>query len=158
MRKIFSKPLLITAICIFSFIGVHALLTVGRMYGSDPIVRLCGMLQGMGTTPFFMETGVVIFGFLCVLTINHFRQKWDGDELVYLEVVEDPTDDLPSDSKAVIFDEMHEKEDQLKISIAAIEGAIASNDIDQAKQLIAELSSEELQSSEVSEVISKLPS
>jgi len=53
---------------------------------------------------------------------------------------------------------MHEKEDQLKISIAAIEGAIASNDIDQAKQLIAELSSEELQSSEVSEVISKLPS
>ena len=105
-----------------------------------------------------METGFVIFGFLCVLTINHFRQKWDGDELVYLEVVEDPTDDLPSDSKAVIFDEMHEKEDQLKISIAAIEGAIASNDIDQAKQLIAELSSEELQSSEVSEVISKLPS
>lgn len=156
MRKFFSKPILVAAICIFAFILFHGLLTLGRLYGPPQVERLCGMVQGIATTPFFMESGFVIFGFLCVLIINHYRRKQDGDELVYLEVVDDPTADLSPDSKAVIFSEHHEKEDRFKIALAAIEGAIDTKDLTQAKELIAELSLEELNSAEVKALCERL--
>lgn len=59
---------------------------MARMHGPPLISRLAGFLQGVGTTPFFMEFTVFIFGFLCILTVNHFRRKWGEEELVSMEV------------------------------------------------------------------------
>jgi len=103
-----------------------------------------------------MEAGFVLFGFLCVLIINYFATKWDGDEMVYLEIVDEPTKDLPADSKAVVFTEIHEKDSTFDLTLAAIEGAIESNDKQQASELIANLSKKELESPQVSSLIDKL--
>ena len=101
-RKFFSNPFRLAGVCIAAFFLLHLLLLVGRVYGPPYIVRFCGLIQGMSTTPFFMETGFVAFGFLCLLAMNHYRRKWDGDEFVTLEVPDEiPTTastDAPTDA------------------------------------------------------------
>ena len=85
-RKFFGNPFRLAGTCIFLFFFMHLLLLVGRVYGPPYVVRFCGLVQGMSTTPFFMETGFAAFGFLCLLAMNHFRRKWDGEEFVTMEV------------------------------------------------------------------------
>lgn len=76
--------------------------------------------------------------------------------MVYLEVLDEPTTDLPKNSKAVVFTEIQEKEPPLHITIASIEGAIEAGDKQHASELIASLDPEELQSPEVSSLVEKL--
>jgi len=50
------------------------------------------MMVGLMTTPIILETSAFIGGLMVVLTINHWRQKRDGDELVYLDEVDGAAD------------------------------------------------------------------
>ena len=54
-----------------------------------------GTMIGIVTTPFFMEASFAILGLVIVISLNHWRQHKDGDELVYLEQVAGP--DVPAD-------------------------------------------------------------
>lgn len=44
-------------------------------------------IVGILSTPFLMEASLAIVGFLFVILLNLWRQKRDGDELVYLDEV-----------------------------------------------------------------------
>ncbi len=55
------------------------------------------MMVGLMTTPIILETSAFIGGLMVVLTINHWRQKRDGDELVYLEESDAPQEGKSSD-------------------------------------------------------------
>ncbi len=46
-----------------------------------------GVILGILTTPFLMETSFVILGFLIVVSINHWRRHRDGEEFVQIEQV-----------------------------------------------------------------------
>ena len=47
-----------------------------------------GMMVGVMTTPFFLEASFIFIGLTLVMAINHWRQKREGDECVYLEQVD----------------------------------------------------------------------
>lgn len=48
-------------------------------------------IAGVVTTPFLLEATFIILGLVIVVALNHWRQKRDGDEFVYL-------DELPASS------------------------------------------------------------
>jgi hypothetical protein len=45
--------------------------------------------MGIVTTPFLLEGSMIILGFILVILINHWRQRREGDELVYLDEAKD---------------------------------------------------------------------
>lgn len=105
-------------------------------------------MGGFFTTPFFMEFGIFCLGFVALLTINHWRQKREGDEFVYLEVVETPPPDMPAASRAVVFAE--KPSDRVSFpEIAQLEGAIEAGDFGQAGGILASMSEAELTGKEV---------
>lgn len=141
---------------IFGLLFVHLGLWAGRMYVPGFIGEWCGKIQGFSFTPFFMEFGLIVFGLVAVLVINHFRQQWEGDELVYLEVVDDPKAELPESSRSVVFTERADGGDSLAVSLAAIEGALEIKDYQEAKSLFSELSSKDLTHPSVQSLTDKL--
>lgn len=56
-------------------------------------------VAGIITTPFLMETSVCIFGFIIVMLLNKWREARDGDELVYLDELEQAAADSKSASQ-----------------------------------------------------------
>ena len=140
------------------FIIIHVLLWLGRSFLPGFPGELCGRIQGLSITPFVMEFFMIAFGFMVVLSINHFRQKWDGDELVYLEVVDDPNAELPKNSQAVVFKDRAENTDSLDVSVAALEGAMELKDVATAKEILSKLSPQQLDSPRVRSIVDKLPS
>lgn len=126
-------------IIIFGLIGIHVCLWFGRIYLPGFAGEICGKIQGFCITPFFMEFLLIVFGLFMVLVINHFRQKWEGDELVYLEVVDDPTVQLPAHSKSVILPQREDTGDPVEVIVASIEGALALNEVAEARDLFSQI-------------------
>ncbi len=89
MKTFFSNPLRVAILLILGLVTMHALLWIGHMVLPGFAGELCGKIQGLAMTPFFLEGFMAAFGLLSVLAINHFRQKWDGDEFVTIEVDSD---------------------------------------------------------------------
>lgn len=58
---------------------------IGWRYLPGLMGEWIGMMIGVMTTPFFLEASFIIIGLLVVMSINHWRETRDGDELVYLE-------------------------------------------------------------------------
>lgn len=143
---------------ILGILCVQVALWFGRMYLPGFAGEFCGKLQGLTFTPFFMELSFVIFGFTAVFTINHFRRKWDGEELVYLEKVDDPEAPLSSDSRSVILPERAEKVPPLEVSLAAIEGALEMGDHAEARDLLSRIPLEHVNNPSVKELSVKLNS
>jgi hypothetical protein len=48
-----------------------------------------GRVLGIISTPFLMETSFIVLGLVLVMTLNIWRQRRDGDELVYLEEIKE---------------------------------------------------------------------
>lgn len=44
-----------------------------------------GRILGIISTPFLMEASFLILGFVLVMSLNLWRQRREGDELVYLD-------------------------------------------------------------------------
>jgi uncharacterized membrane protein len=78
---------------------------VGWRFIPGVIGEWIGMITGILTTPFFMETTFVILGLVIVVTLNHWRRIKDGDEFVYLEQVDGPETpkDLPDQATWAVF-------------------------------------------------------
>jgi uncharacterized membrane protein len=104
-----------------------------------------GTIIGIMTTPFFMEASFAILGLVIVILLNHWRQKKEGDEFVYLEQVAGPSvpRDLPEHAKWAVF-----LEKPLEFSsptlLAQAEGALAIGDYPAATEWIGAMKSEEL--------------
>lgn len=105
-------------------------------------------MGGMLTTPFFMEFGIFVMGFVLLLTINHWRQKREGDEFVYLEEVRDAPGDMPKEARSALYREQpleplpFPEKDRL-------EGAIEIGDFDQAGEILAAMSDGERTAADV---------
>lgn len=105
-------------------------------------------MGGFFTTPFFMEFGIFCLGFVALLTLNHWRQKREGDEFVYLEVVEDPPSDMPAATRTVLYAETPSDPAPVP-EIDRLEGAIDIGDFVQAGEILASMSETELAGAEV---------
>lgn len=75
---------------------------IGWRYLPGLMGEWIGTMVGVATTPFFLEGSFVVLGLTVVVAINHWRQKRDGDELVYLEPADEsePTAGVPDPSIA----------------------------------------------------------
>ncbi len=140
MRKFLSNPKKLAVTIILGLCMFHVFLWMGRMFLPGFVGELCGKMQGLAFTPFFMEFFLIAFGFLVILIINHFRMKWEGSELVYMETVQDPPSSLDSKSRSIILSERQQHEDRMNVILAALEGSITVKDFSQANELANEAS------------------
>ena len=83
-----------------------------------------------------------------MLSLNWYIRVKKGDECVYLEQVVDPPAGLPERARSAIFNEEPEPQG-LGPRLAAIEGALALNDLSEATSLLFELPESHLEDPEV---------
>ncbi|MEO1826579.1 MAG: hypothetical protein ABGZ31_12810, partial [Roseibacillus sp.] len=95
-----------------------------------------------------LDFSLFILGVILVLSLNWYIRVRKGDECVYLEQVEDPPNGLPEKARSAIFSEEPEPQG-LGPKLAAIEGALALNDLSEATSLLFELPESHLEDSEV---------
>jgi hypothetical protein len=105
-----------------------------------------GFVIGVMTSPFLMEASFAVLGITLVVAINCWRRERAGDELVYLEQVNDPPD-LPEHASWAVF-----KDEPLEVELPTLlvqaEGAMAIGDYEAAAECLAAMTEEELQMSE----------
>ena len=106
-----------------------------------------GFMVGVATTPFFMEAGCAVLGLTLVLAINHWREKREGAELVYLEQAE-PAAALPEHAQWAIYREKPLAGESPSL-LEQVEGALAIGDLDTAAECFAAMPDEELRRPEV---------
>jgi len=94
-----------------------------------------GVMIGVVTTPFFLELSFAVLGITVVLMLNHWRQKRDGDELMYLEQVDEPGS-LPDHAKWAVFREPPLSGEEPSLLVQA-EGALAISDYQTAAECLA---------------------
>lgn len=112
-----------------------------------------GMMIGVMTTPFFLEASFVLIGLTLVMAINHWRQKRDGDELVYLERIEGPDvpPELPERAKWAVYRDKPLEGETPSLQAQA-EGALAIGDFESAAECIGAMSEAELKRPETLEL------
>lgn len=66
---------------------IVGVVVIGAHFVPGVVGEWISMMVGLMTTPVFLEISGLLFGFITVLAINHWRQKRDGEELVYLDEV-----------------------------------------------------------------------
>jgi hypothetical protein len=105
-----------------------------------------GTLIGVMTTPFFLELSFAALGLTVVLMLNHWRQKRAGDELLYLEQVEEPGN-LPDHAKWAIYSKPPLTGEEPSL-LAQADGALAIGDYRMAAECLAALPEDQLQQPE----------
>lgn len=128
---------------IAGFSGLLVLIAAGRFLpglGGEFFGRILGIIS----TPFLMEVTLAVMGLVLVLTINHWRQQREGDELVYLEEVKDAPDALPEQARWAVY-----REAPLPAERPAgrdlLEGALAIGDHPAALEILAAMDERERQ-------------
>lgn len=112
-----------------------------------------GMVIGLMTTPFVMETTFVILGIVLVITINHWRRVKEGDDFVFLEQIDaqNAPKGLPDHAKWALYRE--KPQDPVALSLLEkVQGALAIGDYGMATQWISEMESAELKQVETLEL------
>jgi len=130
-------------------IGAIALTVCGVLLGWGYLPGFLGewvgTMVGVLTTPFFMEASFICIGLTVVVALNHWRQKRDGEELVYLEQLDGPDvpADLPEHAKWAVYREKP-LPGETPTLLAQAEGALAIGDFQAAADSIGEMSEPEL--------------
>lgn len=104
-----------------------------------------GMMIGLATTPFLLELSFAALGLTLVLMLNYWRQKRGGDELMYLEQVDEPGN-LPDHAKWAVFREPLPGEEPSLLVQA--DGALAIGDHQAAAECLAALPDDQLKQPE----------
>jgi hypothetical protein len=104
-----------------------------------------GMMIGIVTTPFFMESFFAILGLVTVVALNIWRQRKEGDEFVYLDLVDAPNSskNLPEHAKWALYREKPLDPEKPSL-LAQAEGALAIGDYDTASDWIGAMEHDEL--------------
>jgi len=105
-----------------------------------------GFVVGVASTPFFLEASFAVLGLSLVLVINHWRRSRSGDELMYLEQVDEDAG-LPEHASWAVFGEPP-LEVEMPSPLARLEGALAIADHEGAAGILAEMSESELKQPE----------
>lgn len=108
-----------------------------------------GMMIGIVTTPFFMETFFAILGLVTVIAINVWRRRKDGDEFVYLDVVDGPSSrqELPEHATWALYREKP-LDPVSPTLLTQAEGALAIGDYPAAAEWIGAMNLDELKQPE----------
>lgn len=122
---------------------------IGWRYLPGLLGEWIGMMIGVMTTPFFLEASFICIGLTLVVAINHWRQKRDGDEFVYLEQVDEPGEPagLPEHAKFAVYREKP-LPGEMPTLLAQAEGALAIGDHEAAAEWIGAMSEAELKREE----------
>ena len=104
-----------------------------------------GVIVGVMTTPFLLEASCVVIGLTVVLAINHWRQKRAGDELVYLERVDDAAvpGGLPDHAGWAVY-QTEPLQGEIPTLQAQAEGAVAIGDYETATECLGAMSAADL--------------
>lgn len=132
---------------------VLAVAVVGLLVGWRSLPGLLGQwigtMLGVMMTPFFLEASFAILGIAIVIALNIWRRQKEGDELVFLEEMNDSEDaaGLPDHAKWAVFKE--EPLDGGEPSLLArAEGAFALDDFEATAECISEMNQNELREPE----------
>ena len=142
-----KRALLIGGGLILAAAGLLLLIWLGMFlpgFAGEVFRKMAGFLW----TPLILDFSLFILGVILVLSLNWYIRVRKGDECVYLEQVEDPPSGLPEKARSAIFSEEPEPQG-LGPKLAAIEGALALNDLSEATSLLFELPESHLEDSEV---------
>lgn len=142
-----KRALLIGGGLILAAAGLLLLIWLGMFlpgFAGEVFRKMAGFLW----TPLILDFSLFILGVILVLSLNWYIRVRKGDECVYLEQVEDPPDGLPERARSAIFSEEPQPQG-LGPKLAAIEGALALNDLSEATSLLFELPESHLEDSEV---------
>lgn len=101
-----------------------------------------GVMIGVVTTPFFLELSFAILGLTIVFMLNHWRQKRAGDELMYLEQVDEPGN-LPDHASWAVFQKPPLVGEEPSLLVQA-DGALAIGDHQTAAECLAALPEDQL--------------
>jgi hypothetical protein len=105
-----------------------------------------GFIVGIMTSPFIMEASFAAIGLTIVLAINHWREKKAGDELMYLEQVEDAAG-MPEHAACALYRDPQAGEPPPLLAQA--EGALAIGDHETATECLAAMSGNDLMRADV---------
>lgn len=102
------------------------------------------LMIGIMTTPFFMEASFLILGLIIVIGLNTWRRRKEGEELVFLERVDDAAaSGLPDHASWAVYERAPLQGEVPSLLIQA-EGALAIGDHAVAAELIGAMSGEEM--------------
>ena len=148
-----KTQVLIGALIFAAITIVATSLIIGWRFVPGLLGEWLGILAGLISTPFFLETTFVVLGFVIVFGLNGWRRSRDGDEFVYLEQVDAPEvpKDLPEQAKWAVYLEKPLPGVQPTL-LERAEGAVAIGDFEMAASLIATMSHQQLAEDGVLEV------
>ncbi len=148
MQRIYDERVKQVAVGVVILVTL-TILVAGTLLGWRLIPGLLGewvgMMIGIVTTPFFMEASFAILGLVTVIALNIWRQRKDGDEFVYLDLVDGPIppQNLPEHAKWALYREKPLDLEKPSL-LAQAEGAIAIGDHDAATEWISAMGHDEL--------------
>lgn len=117
---------------------------IGSRYMTGLVAEWLSMMIGIMTTPFFMEASFAILGLIIVIGLNTWRRSKEGDELVFLDRVDDASaSGLPDHASWAVYEKAPLQGEVPSLLIQA-EGALAIGDHDSAAELISAMSGEEI--------------
>ncbi len=105
-------------------------------------------IMGIVTTPFLLEASLAVLGLVLVIAINHWRQRREGDELVYLDEVRGAPDELPEQARWAVY-RQQPLDPENPGPADLLEGALAIGDHETAVEVLADMSDEERHRPEV---------
>lgn len=107
-----------------------------------------GRILGIISTPFLMEASFCVLGLVLVMTLNIWRQRREGDELVYLEEIKDAPAGLPDQAKWAVYQDT--PLDPVSPGAAELlEGALAIGDHASAVEILESMGDSERRRPEV---------
>jgi hypothetical protein len=145
IRDVRVKQVVIGASILLTLAVVVPGALMGWRYLPGVLGEWIGMMVGLMTTPFIMESSFIILGLVIVIGLNYLRITKEGDEFVYLEQVAGPDlpQDLPDQAKwAVYLEKPLAAETPSPLAMA--EGALAIGDYRTATEWLGTMAQKDL--------------
>lgn len=143
------KQIAIGAGILIAFTLVILTALLGWRYLPGFLGEWVGAVVGIMSTPFFLEGSFIVLGFMTVVFLNSWRRHKEGEECVYLDVVDDPQApaNLPDQAKWAVYREKPLAGTEPSLLDQA-EGAFAIGDHEAAAEAIAAMDAIELKQPE----------
>lgn len=103
MERDERKQQVLVGFCVVAGVAGLILLIAWARYLPGLGGEFFGRILGVISTPFLMEASFCVLGLVLVMGLNIWRQRRDGDELVYLEEVKNPPANLPDQARWAVY-------------------------------------------------------
>ena len=143
-----KKQILIGALVVGAVGLFIMLISLGRFIPGT-VGEFFGVVSGIFSSPFLMEGSLAGLGLLTVLLLNYFRQRREGDELVYLEQITGPeAAGLPDQARWAAYEGKPLKGEN-PCMVDLLEGAVSADDFEEAAAILSHMTEPQLASADV---------